>query len=116
MPMIGVIPNDSEETITGFRQQFRCGFMWNARLVKRHTAKNPANGWTYLLSPKLHKILFAFFWATFGHSSVIFKSKTFIEHSLRYDESKVNCQDWGTNRVRRWVNCGEIYLVFNEVS
>ncbi|MFG6687636.1 glycosyltransferase family 2 protein [Mariniflexile sp. HNIBRBA6329] len=54
---------------------------------------HPKDGWTYPTASAYinYNLLFG---ATFGHSSVIFRSKNILEHDLRYDESKINCQDW----------------------
>lgn len=54
---------------------------------------NPDGGWMYPTDSKYIKY-YLLFGATFGHSSVVFRSKFFIEYNLRYDETKVNCQDW----------------------
>jgi glycosyltransferase involved in cell wall biosynthesis len=69
--------------------------------------QNPANGWTYPVESSYIKY-YLLFGATFGHSSVIFKSKTFIEHNLRYDESKINCQDW-----ELWTRVSEVGKLVN---
>ncbi|TDE04586.1 glycosyltransferase family 2 protein [Flavobacterium hiemivividum] len=53
----------------------------------------PNEGWTYPTDPKYIKY-YLLFGATFGHSSVIMRSQTMIANNLRYDETKINCQDW----------------------
>ncbi|WP_370479371.1 glycosyltransferase family 2 protein [Tamlana flava] len=55
--------------------------------------QNPQDGWVYPTESTYIKynLLFG---ATFGHSSVVFRSQKISEHHLRYDESKINCQDW----------------------
>ncbi|MCH4551235.1 glycosyltransferase family 2 protein [Aestuariibaculum lutulentum] len=55
--------------------------------------QTPQDGWIYPteMSYIKYNLLFG---ATFGHSSVILRSQKILEYSLRYDESKINCQDW----------------------
>jgi glycosyltransferase involved in cell wall biosynthesis len=55
--------------------------------------ENPLKGWTYPTNTEYIKyyLLFA---ATFGHSSVIFRSQIMINHNLRYDETITTCEDW----------------------
>ncbi|SDW72377.1 glycosyltransferase family 2 protein [Flavobacterium degerlachei] len=54
---------------------------------------SPNEGWSYPVSAEYIKY-YLLFGATFGHSSVVLRSAAFIENELRYDETKVNCQDW----------------------
>lgn len=55
--------------------------------------QNPITGWKYPKSDEYIKcyLLFA---ATFGHSSVIFRSQSILKHNLRYDETITTCEDW----------------------
>lgn len=54
---------------------------------------NPSKGWVYPINPSYinYYLLFA---ATFGHSSVVLRAKSFRDSGLRYDESIVTCEDW----------------------
>lgn len=55
--------------------------------------ENPIKGWTYPTNSNYAKY-YLLFGATFGHSSVVFRSEFFKLNHLRYDETKINCQDW----------------------
>ncbi|MFV5703602.1 glycosyltransferase family 2 protein [Flavobacterium sp. XS2P12] len=55
--------------------------------------QNPSEGWTYPVNSSYIKY-YLLFGATFGHSSVVLRSQKMIEYNLRYDETKLSCQDW----------------------
>lgn len=56
-------------------------------------SQNPMSGWKYPLNNDYIKcyLLFA---ASFGHSSVIFRSDSFHKHNFRYNETITTCEDW----------------------
>lgn len=64
--------------------------------------QNPLKGWEYPTNPEYirYYLLFA---ASFGHSSVIFRSQPIIDHALRYDETISTCEDWDL-----WVRISQI--------
>lgn len=76
---------------------------------------NPNEGWTYPTDSEYVRY-YLLFGATFGHSSVVFRSKCFIEHSLRYDESKINCQDWElwtrVSKIGKMVNLPDFLMKY----
>ena len=55
--------------------------------------QNPLKGWEYPTNAEYirYYLLFA---ASFGHSSVVFRSQHIIDHALRYDETISTCEDW----------------------
>ncbi|TRX04547.1 glycosyltransferase family 2 protein [Flavobacterium gawalongense] len=55
--------------------------------------QNPISGWGYPTSNEYIKcyLLFA---ASFGHSSVIFRSEPFQKKNVRYNETIETCEDW----------------------
>jgi glycosyltransferase involved in cell wall biosynthesis len=55
--------------------------------------QNPVSGWRYPISNEYIKcyLLFA---ASFGHSSLIFRSEPFQKFNLRYNETIETCEDW----------------------
>lgn len=69
--------------------------------------QNPAAGWEYPTNSEYIKyyLLFA---ATFGHSSVIFRSQSFAIYNLRYDETITTCEDW-----ELWVRISKIGKMAN---
>ena len=69
--------------------------------------ENPHKGWTYPTNTSYIKyyLLFA---ATFGHSSVIFRSQAIVNHNLRYDEAITTCEDW-----ELWVRISKIGKMAN---
>lgn len=69
--------------------------------------QNPTEGWEYPIDSEYIKyyLLFA---ATFGHSSVIFRSQTIANHNLRYDEAITTCEDW-----ELWVRISKIGKMAN---
>lgn len=69
--------------------------------------ENPLKGWTYPTNTVYIKyyLLFA---ATFGHSSVIFRSQAISNHNLRYDETITTCEDW-----ELWVRISKIGKMAN---
>lgn len=69
--------------------------------------QNPMKGWVYPTSSEYIKcyLLFA---ATFGHSSVIFRSHTIVNTNLRYDETITTCEDWDL-----WVRISKIGKMAN---
>lgn len=69
--------------------------------------QNPLTGWKYPTQNEYIKyyLLFA---ATFGHSSVIFRSESLIKHNLRYDETVQTCEDWNL-----WVRFSKIGKMAN---
>ncbi|MFV8373868.1 glycosyltransferase family 2 protein [Flavobacterium sp. LB1P71] len=69
--------------------------------------EKPLKGWTYPTNTAYIKyyLLFA---ATFGHSSVIFRSQAISNHNLRYDEAITTCEDW-----ELWVRISKIGKMAN---
>lgn len=59
----------------------------------KHMDLNLDTGWEY---PTEHNYIkcFLLFAATFGHSSVIFRSESMLKHKLRYNETIETCEDW----------------------
>lgn len=55
--------------------------------------QNPISGWEYPFRNDYIKyyLLFA---ASFGHSSIFFRSICFQKHNLRYNENVSTCEDW----------------------
>jgi glycosyltransferase involved in cell wall biosynthesis len=55
--------------------------------------QNPTSGWKYPVNYEYIKyyLLFA---ASFGHSSVIFRSDNFQKQNFRYNETITTCEDW----------------------
>jgi hypothetical protein len=55
--------------------------------------QSPISGWKYPVHREYinYYLLFA---ATFGHSSVIFRSESLVKYNLRYDETTTTCEDW----------------------
>lgn len=80
---------------------------------------NSNKGWLYPTDSKYIKC-YLLFGASFGHSSVVFRSKFFIEHNLRYDETKVNCQDWElwsrVARIGKMVNLPDFLMKYRIVD
>ena len=68
---------------------------------------DPQDGWEFPTDSGYIKY-YLLFGATFGHSSVILRSQTMIENNLRYDETKINCQDW-----ELWVRMSRIGKLAN---
>jgi hypothetical protein len=69
--------------------------------------QNPTAGWEYPINSEYIKyyLLFA---ATFGHSSVVFRSQTIANYNLRYDETITTCEDW-----ELWVRISKIGKMIN---
>ncbi|WP_369765615.1 glycosyltransferase family 2 protein [Flavobacterium sp. WC2429] len=69
--------------------------------------QNPSVGWEYPADSEYIKyyLLFA---ATFGHSSVVFRSQSIASHNLRYDETITTCEDW-----ELWVRISKIGKMAN---
>jgi glycosyltransferase involved in cell wall biosynthesis len=69
--------------------------------------QNPSAGWEYPTGSEYIKyyLLFA---ATFGHSSVVFRSHTITSYNLRYDETIATCEDW-----ELWVRISKIGTMAN---
>jgi glycosyltransferase involved in cell wall biosynthesis len=69
--------------------------------------QNPTTGWEYPIDGEYIKyyLLFA---ATFGHSSVVFRSQSIANHNLRYDETITTCEDW-----ELWVQISKIGKMAN---
>lgn len=69
--------------------------------------QNPDLGWKYPTSDEYLKcyLLFA---ASFGHSSVIFRSDCFQKHKVRYNEKIETCEDW-----ELWIRIVKIGKVAN---
>lgn len=69
--------------------------------------QNPITGWKYPTSYEYIKcyLLFA---ATFGHSSVVFRSQSILKHNLRYDETITTCEDW-----ELWIRISKIGKIAN---
>lgn len=64
--------------------------------------QNPSAGWEYPTDSEYIKyyLLFA---ATFGHSSIVFRSQSIANYNLRYDETITTCEDW-----ELWVRISKI--------
>lgn len=55
--------------------------------------QNPNSGWVYPVNHhSIEKILL--FAASFGHSSVVFRSSFFQKYNFRYNENISTCEDW----------------------
>lgn len=69
--------------------------------------QNPTDGWKYPTDSEYIKyyLLFA---ATFGHSSVVFRSQNIANYNLRYDETITTCEDW-----ELWVRISKIGKMAN---
>lgn len=69
--------------------------------------QNPTAGWEYPTDSEYIKyhLLFA---ATFGHSSVVFRSQAIANDNLRYDERITTCEDW-----ELWVRISKIGKMAN---
>ena len=54
---------------------------------------NPMQRWTYPTNNDYIKyyLLFA---ASFGHSSIVLRSNSFLSNNLKYDENVTTCEDW----------------------
>jgi len=70
-------------------------------------SENPIQGWAYPTDTAYIKcyLLFA---ATFGHSSVVFRSQSIINFDLSYDETITTCEDW-----ELWVRIAKIGKMAN---
>lgn len=69
-------------------------------------SKLPTSGWQYPVDYNYIK-LYLLFTASFGHSSLVLKSRFFIDNNLRYDENIKTCEDWDL-----WIKVskkGEVY-------
>lgn len=67
--------------------------------------ENPSSGWEYPVRNN-YLNLYLLFGASFGHSSLVLRSETFINNNFRYNENVKTCEDWDL-----WVkvsNIGEI--------
>lgn len=69
--------------------------------------ENPESGWEYPLENDYLKyyLLFA---ASFGHSSIIFRSNPFQKYKIRYNETIMTCEDWDL-----WIRVVKIGKVAN---
>jgi glycosyltransferase involved in cell wall biosynthesis len=69
--------------------------------------QNPISGWEYPTRNDYiqYYLLFA---ASFGHSSVFFRSNSLKKHNLRYDENISTCEDWDL-----WIRVKKIGQVAN---
>jgi glycosyltransferase involved in cell wall biosynthesis len=54
---------------------------------------NPKKGWTYP-TDSTYIQYYLLFGATFGHSSIVLRSQSFINFDLKYDETVKTCEDW----------------------
>lgn len=54
---------------------------------------NPKKGWTYT-THSTYIQYYLLFSATFGHSSIVLRSQSFIDFDLKYDETVETCEDW----------------------
>lgn len=76
---------------------------------------NPTDGWIYPTDTHYMKY-YLLFGATLGHSSVIFRSRFMKDHDLRYDETKINCQDWELwtriSKVGKMVNLPDFLMKY----
>ena len=67
----------------------------------------PATGWEYPIDSEYIKY-YLLFTATFGHSSIVFRSQAITNHNLRYDETITTCEDW-----ELWVRISKIGKMAN---
>lgn len=69
--------------------------------------KNPVSGWEY---PTTHEYIkcYLLFAASFGHSSLVFRSDSFQKHNVRYNELIETCEDW-----ELWIRLVKIGQVAN---
>lgn len=81
--------------------------------------QNPSEGWSYPVDYNYIKY-YLLFGATFGHSSVVFRSEVFRKYHLRYDESKINCQDWElwtrVSKIGKMVNLPDFLMKYRIVE
>ncbi len=80
---------------------------------------NPNEGWMYPVSPG-YLNYYLLFGASFGHSSVILRCKPFLDYNLRYDETKINCQDWElwsrVSKIGKMVNLPDFLMKYRIVE
>jgi len=69
--------------------------------------QNPVSGWEYPINNEYIKC-YLLFTASFGHSSVIFRSDCIIKYNLRYDETITTCEDWDL-----WIRIAKFGVVAN---
>nr|WP_315234334.1 glycosyltransferase [uncultured Flavobacterium sp.] len=69
--------------------------------------QDPSEGWKYPVSNEYIKI-YLLFAATFGHSSVVFRSQSISKHNMRYDETVTTCEDW-----ELWIRISKIGKMAN---
>lgn len=69
--------------------------------------KMPNSGWSYPLNYNFIK-LYLLFSASFGHSSILFRSKSLKINDLKYNEEIRTCEDWNL-----WVEISKIGIVQN---
>jgi hypothetical protein len=67
----------------------------------------PKDGWTYPTANNYLR-LYLLFGASFGHSSVVLRSKTFISNNLRYNETIKTCEDWDL-----WIRVSKVAEINN---
>lgn len=69
--------------------------------------QNPVSGWEY---PTRGEYIWVYllFGASFGHSSLIFRSEPFQKFNLRYNENIATCEDWDL-----WIRVAKIGKVTN---
>ncbi len=69
--------------------------------------QNPVTGWEYYTRDEYIRV-YLLFGASFGHSSVIFRSDIFQKFNLRYNEDIATCEDWDL-----WIRVVKIGQVAN---
>lgn len=70
-------------------------------------SETPMSGWQYPTDNNYLK-LYLLFGASFGHSSVILRSDSFILKGLRYNEDVKTCEDWDL-----WIRVSKSSKVYN---
>lgn len=73
----------------------------------KNIAKTPLTGWEYPTHNSYIK-LYLLFGASFGHSSVIFRSNFFRSNNLKYNEEIKTCEDWDL-----WIRVSKITIIHN---
>ena len=68
---------------------------------------NPRKGWTYP-TDSFYIQYYLLFGATFGHSSIVLRSQSFINFNLKYDETVKTCEDW-----ELWVRVAKVGKMIN---
>ncbi|MEZ7497270.1 glycosyltransferase family A protein [Flavobacterium sp. Arc3] len=73
----------------------------------RKMSTNPVSGWEYPTKDDFLKY-YLLFGASFGHSSVIFRTNFFLNSQLRYNQEIQTCEDWDL-----WIRVSRISQIAN---